>query len=96
MSFTKVEVQGYECAACGKLVPATSPWSADRPEGYYFAITRVTPGLHHKQTPELYVCDKDCLLEFMNFGITHHSQEVVPIGPRPANARPIWTGERWQ
>jgi hypothetical protein len=80
MSLVTKTTHGYECVSCGAIVPADSPFNTDAPEGYYFSVRRVTESHNHTMTPELFTCDKECLINFVTYGISHNAIPVEPIG----------------
>lgn len=73
----------YECARCGEETYADTPFRDDAPEGYYTTVRRVTEYRNHSVTPEVYLCSKECLIEFFQYEISAHAAPVVPIGRPP-------------
>ncbi|QIG58283.1 hypothetical protein SEA_SKOG_131 [Gordonia phage Skog] len=76
------QVTYYQCAygRCGKQIEVESPYRSDAPEGYYFSVRRVTEYQNHTVTPELFCCSKECLVNFMQYGISNNAVPDTPIG----------------
>ncbi|QDF18556.1 hypothetical protein SEA_PUPPER_70 [Gordonia phage Pupper] len=75
------QVTYYQCAygRCGKQVEVESPYRDDAPEGYYFSVRRVTEYRNHSVVPEVFVCSKECLINFMQYEISHYAVPDTPI-----------------
>lgn len=70
----------YECERCGTRREAATWHADDKPEGYYIHVRRVTPGRYHRISDELFLCTKDCLLEFFTYGVSGATEDFRPIG----------------
>lgn len=80
MTFQTKTIGGYECARCGEFTEADGPFDADKPSGYFITVERVTSAKKHYVTGEVYLCDKECLINFMQYSISSSSTEWRPIG----------------
>lgn len=80
MAFKTKTMHGYECARCERFVEATGPFDADKPTGYFIRIERVTEAQRHYVTDEVFLCDKDCLVDFVQYGISSATAPWRPIG----------------
>lgn len=82
MTLTKQLVIGYQCARCGEISGAETEFTADKPEGFYFTLRKVTGGRKHYATPaEVFVCSKECFIETIQYGIGGIVVDAPPIGP---------------
>lgn len=87
MGLKKQIIVGFECENCQKVVAADSVFSEDYPEGYFVHLRRVTQAHNHYITGEIFFCDKDCLVNFMQYGITASTRNWSPISPNPRRKR---------
>lgn len=81
----------YECNSCGSLKKAESAFQADKPNGFWIDLQKVTGERyrHHAKTPEpVFYCTKECLLRGMQFQISHIVQPTDPIGLDPHKKSP--------
>lgn len=82
MSLTKRTIIGYECVRCGEISGARSEFTADKPEGFYIQLRKITGGGKHYATPaEVFACSKECLIEAIQYGIGGMVIPAPPIGP---------------
>lgn len=80
MTLVERSITGYKCGRCGSVVEAKSPWSDDYPEGYFLTIRRVTESQSHYLSDLIYLCTKECLVEFAQFGVSAATQTWRPVG----------------
>lgn len=80
------QVVGWECASCGVFVETKTPWSDDYPEGYFVTVRRVTEAQIHSETDTLYLHTKDCLIDFVTYGISNNAEMLRPIA-RPEHSK---------
>lgn len=80
MALIEKTIFGYVCERCGGIRQAASAFDADKPEGYFLKIERVTAAHNHSRSSELFLCDKDCLMEYIQFGISSSTVPWTPIG----------------
>lgn len=80
MAFTEKKILGYECERCGAVIEAESPWTDDYPEGYYLTIRRVTEAQNHYLSDIIYLCSKECLIDFVTYGISAATEAWRPVG----------------
>lgn len=75
---TEVVQHAFECDGCGTIVKAESHEPKDMPTGYHVHMRRVTAAHKHKVSGPLFFCSKDCLVNAMQFQISHltHDTEV--------------------
>lgn len=69
----------YECDSCENEVSVGSMDPEDMPPGYHIFLRRVTRAKHHRISDAMFFCTKDCLLDGMQFRITHLTREVGKI-----------------
>lgn len=86
MAFTEKTVYGYTCERCGTHVEAVSPWSDDYPEGYFVTMRRVTEMQNHSISDLLFFDTKDCLVNYMMYGISSSTSALRPI-TRPETSK---------
>ena len=69
---------GIQCDRCEEIVATAH--DKDRPEGYYIApqgLVRVTQAKKRRtNTQELYLCSKECLIEFVKYNISQSTESV--------------------
>lgn len=84
------QVNAYRCQDCDALVLAQSDAGKDRPEGYYVHMRRVTESGVQSVTGEMFFDEKECLVHYMQYGISRSTTPQRPIGGehRPAY-RPV-------
>ena len=75
-----INTLAYRCEGCDNLVPVATPFQADKPAGYFINLRRVTAARNHSITEELYLCTKDCMIEYMQHGISASTTPFRPIG----------------
>jgi len=76
---TEVIKFAYECESCENIVEVPSHDVEDMPTGYHIFIRRVTKAKHHRISGALFFCSKDCLIDGMQFRITHLTREVGSV-----------------
>lgn len=84
----------YECENCEHIVKADSPFEADKPNGFWIDVRKVTGDRYryHEKTPEpVFYCTKECLVSAVQFSIGHIVQPTEPIG-LAASQRSPWVG----
>lgn len=73
----------YTCSSCSNLEVAATVFEADKPNGFFLDLLKITGEKyrHHAKTPvPVYFCTKECLVEGIQFGISHMVKPTVPIG----------------
>ena len=80
MSLVTQTVTGYKCEWCEEVFPAASVFDDDKPEGYFVTVERVTESHNHSRSPQLFLCSKECFLEYIQYGIGHSTVPWQPIG----------------
>jgi len=86
----------YTCGRCELRVVADSVFEADKPVGFFMDLRKITGEKyrHHAKTPEpVYFCTKECLIEGLQYGISHMVVPTMPIGMDPSMVSP-WTSYR--
>lgn len=86
----------YECESCGSLHKAATVFQADKPNGFWIDLRKITGEKyrHHYKTPEpVFYCTKECLINGMQFQISHIVQPTEPIGLDELKKSP-WDGSR--
>jgi hypothetical protein len=81
----------YKCGSCDKREVADTPFEADKPNGFYLDLRKVTGEKYryHVKTPEtVYFCTKECLIDGLKYGISHMTEETTPIGMDPRRVSP--------
>lgn len=78
----------YTCESgkCSWTEIADTAFEADKPNGFFIELRKITGShyRHHSKTPApVYFCSKECLLEGLQFGISHMVEPTVPIGIDP-------------
>lgn len=69
----------YECESCEREISVPSMDPEDMPQGYHMFLRRVTKAKKHRISDALFFCSKDCLIDGMQFRITHLTREVGQI-----------------
>jgi hypothetical protein len=77
-----VSTIAYRCERCGASREAATPFDADKPDGYFIKVERVT-NHQHARSKEIFLCEKDCLLGFVRYGISGATTPWAPIGRVP-------------
>jgi hypothetical protein len=93
----QVTILVYTCERCGLRKEAASVFEADKPNGFYIDLLKVTGEKypHHAKTPEsVFYCTKECLIDGLQYGISHIVQDTVPIGMDPSKIAPGMRGAR--
>lgn len=66
----------YECNRCQAIVEVPSHNPPDLPPGYHLHIRRVTQASNHYAGGPIFLCSKQCLVEWAQYGI---SSSIQPI-----------------
>lgn len=77
---TEKTIVGYQCERCEAVSPADSVFDDDKPEGYFLSIERVTEAQNHYRSEMLYLCTKECLIDYFQYGIGQSTVPWRPIG----------------
>lgn len=76
---TDVIEYAYECESCENVIKVRDHEPENMPPGYHLFIRRVTPARKHRISGALFFCSKDCLVDGMQFRITHLTEEVGSV-----------------
>jgi hypothetical protein len=73
----------YVCDRCENRVVADSAFEADKPNGFFLDLRKVSGEKYryHEKTPEtVFFCTKECLIDGLQYGISHMVEKTIPIG----------------